>query len=171
MIENAQADNRVTTDSMPPTLKAGLLSSGHEAALADDTLHLLEDRINSSPGLKGVALRTGIGVLKATRPNMLQRAVHRLLPDLIAALEPFYSEYRERVGSTGQPGEFSDFLIQHEEAATNAVMQSMDSLVSGSSNAVRSFYARTRSTINREIHGAMPSLSQRIDAELWRTGN
>lgn len=155
---------------MPPSLTAALLANDHKEILADDSLRLLESRVRKSPGLKGMALRTGLGILQSARPDILPRAVRRLLPVFITALEPFYAEYRSVAANTSQlAGDFSAFLLQRRDQVMTAIVDAADELTAGSQNAgVRSFYSKTRGTIGKEIAAALPTLTQRIDAELKR---
>lgn len=149
------------------------MSDDHKETLADDSLRLLESRVQNSPGLKGVVLRTGLGMLKSARPDLLPRAVRRLLPVFITALEPFYTEYRSAAVKSSQlAGNFNAFLLQRRDRVMKAILEAADDLAAGSQNAtVRSFYTRTHSTIAKEISGALPTLTRRIDAELQRAGD
>ncbi len=168
---NSKAENGAATAStLPPSLTAALLSDDHKETLADDSLRLLESRVQNSPGLKGVALRTGLGMLKSARPDLLPRAVRRLLPVFITALEPFYTEYRPAAVKSPQlVGDFSAFLLQRRDSVMKALLDASDELAAGSQNAtVRGFYTRTRGTIAKEISGALPTLTRRIDEELQR---
>lgn len=90
----SKAENHAAAAAIPPSLTATLLADDRKEVLATDSLRLLEFREQESPGFKGAALRTGLGVLKSARPDILPRAVRRLLPTFITALEPFYTEYR-----------------------------------------------------------------------------
>lgn len=165
----SKTDNAAAT-ALPPSLTAVLLADDHKEALADDGVQLIESRVQESPGLKGMTLRAGLGMLKSTRPDILPRAVRRLLPAFIAALEPFYAEYRAVAANTAQlAGDFSAFLLQRRDQVMTVIVDAADELVAGSQNAgVRSFYSRTRGTIGKEIASALPTLVQRIDAELQR---
>lgn len=155
---------------MPPTLTDALLADDHKEILAEDSLRLLESRVQKSPGLKGMTLRTSLGMLKLARPDILPRAVRRLLPVFITALEPFYAEYRSVAANTSLlAGDFSAFLLQRRDQVMTAIVDATDELAAGSQNAsVRGFYSKTRGTIGKEIASALPTLTQRIDAELQR---
>lgn len=157
---------------VPDTLTAALLpENGDRDPLYADCVQLIETRAQRSPGLKGMALRTGLGMLKSTRPDILPRAVRRLLPEFVTALEPFYAEYRlATTQGAGNREDFSAFLLQRRDAAVQAVLAAADAQAAGSRNTtVRGFYGKVRGTIANEIHGALPTLCRRIDIELQRS--
>lgn len=167
----SKAENHAATAAIPPSLTATLLADDRKEVLATDSLRLLEFRGQESPGFKGAALRTGPGVLKSARPDILPRAARRLLPAFITALEPFYTEYRSMaIRTTQSAGDFSAFLLYRRERVMGAIVDAADELVASSRNVgTRSFYSRSRGTISKEIAAALPTLTQRIDAELQRT--
>lgn len=160
--------NSKVENAPEPTLGGILLAPERLKSLRSDSLRLLEHKVQNSPGLKGMALRSGLALLKSTRADLLPRAVNRLLPVFITALEPYYAQCRAAVAP--QPlaaGDFSAFLLQRRAAVVDTLMQSADALAAGSHNStVRSFYTRLHSTIRSEIDGALPTLARRMDDEL-----
>ena len=164
--------NRTATASrVPNTLTAALLpENGNRDQLYADCVQLIEMRAQRSPGIKGMALRTGLGMLKSTRPDILPRAVRRLLPEFVTALEPFYAEFRLAAAQgVENHQDFSAFLLVRRDAAVQAVLATADAQASGSRNTtVRGFYGKVRGTIANEIHSALPTLCRRIDIELQR---
>lgn len=74
------------------------------------------------------------------------------------------------IRTTQSAGDFSAFLLYRRERVMEAIVDAADKLADSSSNVgVRSFYSRSRGTIGKEIAAALPTLTQRIDAELQRT--
>lgn len=152
------------------TLGGVLLAPERLQSLRSDSLRLLEYKVQNSPGLKGMALRSGLSLLKSTRADLLPRAVNRLLPVFITALEPYYAQCCSAAAPQAlAPGDFSAFLLQRRAAVVDTLMQSADALATGSQNStVHSFYTRLRSTIRSEIDGALPTLARRMDDELQK---
>lgn len=144
------------------SLSARLLAPEHFDPLAEDCVRLIEDQVRQRRGIKGVALRTGLGVLKASKPDILSRAVRNLLPEFTTALEPLYAEFREAGAS-----DFSAFLNARRAQATEALLQIVDHRVERSPNGlVRSTYARLRGGAERDVDATIAPLAHIIAARL-----
>ncbi|MGH8457177.1 MAG: DUF6918 family protein [Stenotrophobium sp.] len=131
-------------------------------ALVSGCVQIIETRVGSRGGLKGVALKTGMTMLKKARPGFIERATSRLLPDFILALEPLHAESRK----TGNP-DFAYFLQVHATRATQALLAVADQHVAeSSSNTVKSTYARLRGDAASEVQAAIPDLGQLIGSHL-----
>ena len=83
-----------------------LLAPQQRDALIADAASMVEQHIQQRGGLKGIGMKTGLSLLKAARPDILQRASARMLPDMITALEPLYTQFR----NSGD-GDFAVFLV------------------------------------------------------------
>ncbi len=75
-----------------PALADIVLTMQGKDALVSDCVQLVENRVARRGGLRGITLKTGLAVIKAARPDIVQRAVRRLLPEFVASLEPLYQE-------------------------------------------------------------------------------
>lgn len=128
----------------------------------------MEERIRKSPGLKGMALRTAVTTLTASRPDILSRAVTSLLPGFIDALEPLYADYHKSHPADARAGHgFGDYLNSRRDDAARALMSTADKRSAGASNSVyQGFYNRLRNTIAREADALVPPLAKCLDAEL-----
>ncbi|TAM12884.1 MAG: hypothetical protein EPN72_12155 [Nevskiaceae bacterium] len=148
-----------------PSLAARILTPENTAQLSAEFVNLVQERIDGSPGLKGIALRTSVSMLTATRPDILTHGMTRLLPEFIAALQPLYDDYR-RSGGNGAAS-FGAFLIARRESATAAMMRVADARAAGSKHALyQRFYKSMRGTIELEAERFIPILAARIDETL-----
>ncbi|MEQ1440324.1 hypothetical protein AAG565_13275 [Fontimonas sp. SYSU GA230001] len=143
------------------TLAEMLLAPHRHDAVVDDAVRLIETHVGSRSGLRGISLKTGLAMLKTAKPGILNRAVRRLLPEFLDALEPFHAEFRR-----GTQRDFSRFLQERDARVTAALLTVADTRVRQASPAVRSNYARLRGTAEAEVGAVVPALGRLIDAYL-----
>ena len=139
-----------------------LLASQHKKALVADCVELIESHIASRSGIKGMALKTGLSMLKRAKPGILERATAKLLPEFISALDPLYQEFQRSPLS-----DFDAFMQKHAQSATDALLKVADQRASQSDSAtVKSTYTRMRGDAQREVLAAMPALSRLLNSYL-----
>jgi len=139
-----------------PTLGDIVLAAAHKDALVSDCVQLTERRIAARGGLRGAAVKTGVAMLKAARPDILQRAVQVLLPDFVTALDPLFQEYAAAPAGAG----FAVFIQRRREAAVAALLGVADTRVSRVQNsAVKSLYGRLRGDAEGEVGAALPEFA------------
>ncbi|MGH8462248.1 MAG: DUF6918 family protein [Stenotrophobium sp.] len=140
------------------TLTAILLAPAHKGALITDCVQLIESRVAGLSGFKGMAMKTGMSLLKAAKPGILERATARLLPEFVAALEPLHAECAD-AGTSG----FTSFLQQHAPRATQDLLSVADRHVAESdSSTIKSAYAKLRGSAEHEVQAAIPGLAEVI---------
>lgn len=138
-----------------PTLAELLLVPHQRDALISDCVSLIETQVESRGAIRRLALKAGLSMLNSIRPNALNRAVARLLPDFAAALEPLYQRFRQSSGA-----DFSLFLAQNSDEAVRALLGATDQVAGKHPNArVRAVYDKFRSTAETEVRGALPGLA------------
>lgn len=139
-----------------------LLASQHKKAVVADCVQLIETHVASRSGLKGMALKTGLSMLKRAKPGILERATGYLLPEFIAALEPLYQECQR----SPRP-DFETFLQKHAKRTTQALLEVADRRAEESdSNTVKSTYARMRGGAEAEVLAVIPGLSRLLSRYL-----
>jgi hypothetical protein len=137
------------------TLADTLLAPARREALVADLAALVESHVAHRSGLRGVTLRAGMAAVRRKLPDAVPRTITRLLPDLVAALEPLHARNAAR-GGTG----FARSLKQDKTAVAEALMGIADARVARSTHAtVKSFYARFRATAEREAEELIPGLA------------
>lgn len=141
-----------------------LLASEQKKAVVADCVELIETHVASRSGLKGMALKTGLSMLKRAKPGILERATAYLLPEFIAALDPMYQECQQ-----GRQPDFEAYLQKHAKQATQALLKVADRQVEESdSNTVKSTYARMRGGAEAEVLAVIPGLSRLLNTYLPR---
>jgi len=139
-----------------------LLAAHHRDELITDAARLVEHYIQQRGGLKGMGLRTGLSLVKAAKPDILNRASDRMLPDMVRALEPLYQEFR---GSGS--GDFSVFLDRRADTAVELLLGVADAKVAAAHNAAaKAVYQRLRSGAADEVRSLLPRIGKLVSAYL-----
>ena len=141
------------------TFKDILLAPHQKDALLTDCVNLLESQIAKLSGLKGVALKTTVTMLKSAKPGILNRAVAVLIPAFAEALQPLHEKFQ-----TSGERDFSLFLQKHDTQTINALLSVADTRIAEGSDAAKSVYARFRGTAEKQVRAALPELSQLLNA-------
>lgn len=138
-----------------PTLADSLLAEPRAEALATECSRMIDEHVEQIKGLRGMGLRTAMGMLKAGRPDAGSGAMGRLLPDFVKALEPYYQEF---LGASGK--DFGAFLVSKGDTINAALLGAIDARVERSPNAtLKSMYPKFRSAIEAEMAGITPKIA------------
>ena len=143
------------------TLNAILLADDRKQQVQREFTRVIEEFVERRSGLKGLGLRTGLKMLKAARPGIMDRATEKMLPDFLEALEPLHQKYRKAHGKN-----FADFLGRHEDEAVAALVHVADTKASGASETVKGYYSKFRHGSENEIKALIPGLGGLIDRHL-----
>ena len=144
------------------TLAEILLAPHQKEALTADCVRIVERHLNSLRSLRGIALKAGLAILKATKPDLIPRAIGRLLPDLVSALEPLYGRFGQ---STDR--DFSLFLRKNSDEAVEALMSRIDARAAESSNeTAKSTYRKLRGHVRGELEALWPELTKTLSGYL-----
>lgn len=131
-----------------------LLAAHQRDAVVADTVRLIESHIAGIGGLKGMSLKTGLAVVKAAKPGIMVRAVQKLLPDFIAALDPLYQSFRQSAER-----DFSAFLRKQDRQVTSALLKVADARVLQASPGIQTRYNKMRKLAEDEVRAAVPALA------------
>lgn len=144
------------------TLAKILLAPHQKEALTADCVRIVERHLNSLRSLRGLALKAGLAVFKAAKPDLIPRAINRLLPDFIAALEPLYARFGQ-----SSDRDFSLFLRKNADETVEAIMGKIDARAAQSANeTARSTYRKLRGNIRGELEALLPELSKTLSGYL-----
>lgn len=125
---------------------------------AADLVKLVDQHVAGVRGLRGIGLKTGLSLLKAAKPDLLDGALRRNAPQFIAALEPLYESFLN-----GADRDFAAFLQKHAAEARDALLGVADRRIAASSNtALQAGYRRMRGSAEAEIEAAVPALGALI---------
>jgi hypothetical protein len=138
-----------------------LLTGAHKDSVVAETVQLIERYVGSRTGFKGIGMKTGLAMLKAARPDIVQRATNKLLPEVLDQLDAFHAEFK----AINKPaGGFSAFLAARAAPVSSALLRVVDQRADASSNtAVKSVYKRFRGGAEQEVAGIVPELGAIID--------
>lgn len=144
------------------TLAEVLLAPARRDTLAADLVALVESHVAHRSGLRGMTLRAGLAAVRRRVPDVVPRAVQRLLPDLVAALEPLHARSKARDGVA-----FARSLKQDRAGVAETLMGIADARVQRSTNAMaKSFYARFRGAAEHEAEDLIPGLADVLGKHL-----
>ncbi len=136
-----------------PKLADLVLTADSRDRLAADCAALAESRIARRRGLAATAVKSGLALLKKARPDILPRTAARILPDLLAALQPLYG----RCLDDPRCSDFAAYLVANDTEAVTALLQVADSRLAASRNTTaKSVYARLRPDAELQVREALP---------------
>ncbi len=154
-----------------PALADIVLTVHNRDAFVADCVRLTEGRIAARGGLRGIAMKTSLSLLKAARPDILPRAMQALLPDFVVALDPLYQDFVAMPPADRQ-ADFASFLQRRSDAAVGALLQVTDNRAGRVQNpAVKSVYARLRGGAESEVGAALPDFARLLSNYLPRAAN
>jgi hypothetical protein len=129
-------------------------------------VQLVESRVASRGGLRGIALKTGLSMLKGARPDILPRAMQALLPDFVASLDPLYQDY---LAASGTPGDFGSYLQRNSGRTVQALLGVTDARAERARNAaIKGVYSRLRGGAEQEVDAALPQFAQLLSGYVPR---
>lgn len=145
-------------------LAAQLLSPPTRDALQSDCVALIYQHIEQRKGVRGLAMRTGITLLKTLRADAVERGVEKLLPGFVSAIEPLHADFLDQA-----EGDFSQFLQQHSDRAARDLLQVSDQTVAQSGQrTIQAAYAQLRRFAKSELATVLPQVGQMIETHLAR---
>lgn len=139
-----------------------LLAPHQRDELIASAAAMVEQHIQQRSGLKGMGMRTGLSLLRAAKPDILERASARMLPDMVRALEPLFAEFRQ-----SGDGDFAVFLGKRADDAVERLLVVADNQVAASQNGTaRAAYERFRGGAGEELKSLLPRLGRLVAAYL-----
>ncbi|WP_370309185.1 DUF6918 family protein [Sinimarinibacterium flocculans] len=148
------------------TLADILWAPAQRDAVVRDAIGLIESHVGGRGGLRGMSLKTGLAMIKAAKPGILDRAVRKLLPEFALALDPLYQDFRSETG-----GDFAAYLQKHNGRATAALLAVADRWIGRASPVAQGAYARLRGSAEGEVKAAIPGLARLIGRYLESGGD
>ena len=140
------------------TLSDLLLAPERRDTINAKTAAWIERYVQDSSGIRGIALKTGLKAAKAARPDAVERAVSRLMPEFAAALEPYWQKFR----ASGEK-DFAAYLKRHAGEASAAMMARTDARIAASPNkTLHAGYKRMRGTLETELEKLLPDIARMI---------
>lgn len=143
------------------TLSELLLAPGRREPLEKRTAAWVEKHVASLGGIKGLTLKAALGALQRARPDIVPKAVHRLLPEFFGALEPLFREFKAAHGGDPRGHDFGAYLVTHRERAVEALMVVADARAAATQHkAITTTYKRIRGMLEGELRSMLPALAK-----------
>jgi len=92
---------------MAPPLDQILLAPDVQPHVVADCLTLIDQEVSGKSGISGAAVKLAYKTAKTFAKGYLQSTVENLLPDFVAALEPYWADF----AASGAAG-FGDYLVK-----------------------------------------------------------
>ncbi|MGK7912717.1 MAG: hypothetical protein AB4050_14760 [Synechococcus sp.] len=127
-----------------------------KASMAADCATLLDEQVAAKSGIYGITVKTAYRALKGIGPTYVTRALQRLLPQALDALQPLWDAGVEQ----GSPVEF---LTSCKTEAADALLTMTDGIVSNSKNKiVVAAYKQVRKSLKGDVEDAVPGFAEII---------
>ncbi|HEY9727839.1 MAG TPA: hypothetical protein V6D50_15425 [Chroococcales cyanobacterium] len=138
-------------------LNDGLNDPNKKESVVADCVKLIDEQVAAKGGMSGLGLKAAYGAVKGVKPGYIAGAVDGLLPEVLAALDPMWSEGSQ----TGNPVEY---LTQNRSRAADALLGITDARIERSKNGiVRGAYNKLRNSAKNDVEEAIPGLAKIID--------
>lgn len=131
-----------------------LQDTATRASLVDACAQLIDEQVATKGGLGGVAIKTTYGLVKGVGPGYIPGAVGRLLPDMLTALDPIWSEGLQ----AGDP--VAHLSVQSIRTADSLLSVTDARIASSSNGIVKTSYQRLRQSVKGDVEAAVPGLAQ-----------
>ena len=146
---------------MAATLQEILLAPDTQPQVVADCLKLIEQEVSGKSGVSGTAVKLAYKTAKTFASGYLQSTVESLLPDLVAALEPFWADF----GASGAAG-FGDYLVKRGEEVSEALLAVSDARAAMSESAHDLEGVRRRPRRRRQARRGRAAERRRPGAEV-----
>lgn len=136
------------------TLTEILLSDDARPTVEADCAALIEREVASKRGASGFVIKAGFKTVKAFKRNIVPDAVHHLLPDFVAQMEPFYAEHLAAGG-----GDIKLYTVGNAERIAEALLSITDGRAAGSKHkTLVKAYKKLRPKGLESVIAAMPGI-------------
>jgi hypothetical protein len=144
---------------MAPTLDQTLLSPENQPNVVADCLKLIDQEVAAKSGVSGAAVKLAYKTAKAFAKGYLQSTVESLLPDLVAALEPYWADFT----ASGASG-FGDYLAKRSGEVSEALLAVSDARAKTSERPVIiRAYGTVRGGAAKNITAALPAVGTLVE--------
>ena len=136
------------------TLSQQLLAEKARPAVIKDLVEVVQQDVASKRGVSGAALKTGYATASKVVPNLTERGLDKLFPDLAAALDPFWADFEASAAS-----DFGSFLTDRGPEVSAALLGVADTKVAASGREpIKKVYRALRGRADAHVQAALPRL-------------
>jgi hypothetical protein len=141
------------------TLSDILAADGVKQQIGADVRALVEQQLDAKSGISATVLKAAYKVVTAFAPGYYEAKIERIVPDVLARLQPFWSDFQSSGG-----GQFGDYLNGRAPEVAEAVLGVTDALAQRSNRAVVvKAYNTVRGGAVEHIQAALPSVGALVE--------
>ncbi|MDQ2755261.1 MAG: hypothetical protein M3Y71_01655 [Actinomycetota bacterium] len=139
-----------------PTLCETLLTPERRPGAVDALSQVVDAEVAAKSGLGGTAIKTAYGAARKVDSTLVRKAVNRMLPDFLTALEPYWED--------GQ-GDFGARLVSREDEVTESLLSVTDTRAANPDHAaVAKVYGMIRPRAKGHVSTALPRLGSTLQS-------
>jgi hypothetical protein len=140
------------------TLQEILLAPDTKPQVVEDCKLLIDTEVKSKSGVSGTAVKLAYKTVNTFASGYLQNTLEEQLPDMVAALDPFWADFR-----VSGAADFGDYLSKRPEEVSNALLAVTDARAAGSTRpTILKAYKTVRGGASKHITAALPNLGLMI---------
>ncbi len=144
---------------MAAALDQILLAPEIQPAVVTDCLALIDQEVSGKSGVSGAAVKIAYKTAKTFAKGYLQSTVENLLPDLVAVLEPYWTDFN----ASGASG-FGDYLVKRGDEVAESLLSVTDARAKMSDRPVIiRAYGTVRGGAARHITAALPNVGALVE--------
>jgi hypothetical protein len=146
------------------TLSQQLLAEKTRPDVVEDLVEVVQQEVASKKGVSGAALKAGYGAASRVVPNLTERGLDKLLPDLARALDPFWADFETSGGA-----DFGRYLSDHHTEVSAALLTVTDAKVAGTGREpVKKAYKALRGKADGHVQAALPRVGAALERHAER---
>ncbi|MFT4043502.1 MAG: hypothetical protein QM673_10110 [Gordonia sp. (in: high G+C Gram-positive bacteria)] len=132
-----------------------LLGSPRPAVVAD-LVGVIDAEVSAQKGLGGAAVKAAYGAAQRFKPEVAAKATNLLLPEFLAALQPFWDNKPADVG-------FGDHLAANSDAASEALLAVTDRQVAAATPPLAKAYSSLRGKAKGYVSESLSGVGRVIE--------
>ena len=141
---------------MATTLREILLTPENEPRVIDDCLALIDSQVSEASGVSGAAVKVAYKTASAFMSGYMRKTVTTLLPDIVAALESYWTDFNGSGGS-----DFGDYLAKNGEQVAESLLGVSDAHAAKSDRpTIVKAYQAVRGGAAKHIEAALPAVGK-----------
>src|SRR5580693_2072062 len=144
---------------MAATLDQMLLAPDVQPSVVADCMTLIDEEVSSKSGVSGAAVKLAYKTAKTCPKGYLRETVESLLPEFVAAFEPFWADFT----ASGASG-FGDYLVKRGDEVSEALLAVSDTRakMSGRPTIVKA-YGAVRGGAAKHVAAALPNVGGLVE--------
>jgi len=139
---------------MAATLQEILLAPDTRPQVTADCLTLIKQEVSAKSGISGTAVKLAYKTVSTFASGYLQSMVEKLLPDMIAKLEPYWADFNASGAS-----DFGDYLAKRGDEVSDALLSVTDARAQTSERpTILKAYRTVRGGAAKHVAAALPAV-------------